>query len=251
MSFPLAPPPPGFTRAGPLAAVADAFACHVGAEERRSWVAASSSLVVTPDGRLGARHFPAARLEEEGLRSLLVYYNDCFPRATPVLSKLSAPTFAAVWSELFAADDVRQVRVFERGPPGARQVFAVTSPSYPHDYDVSRLVLDVAGLFGGAPVPCSLAYDAGPAEVTLLLHFAEFDVRVWATDRDDDKGTLRVSVVSKAGADLGDPLPELRKRKRGSNDGRAGATVLEGIAAKIREAPKFYAVQQQQSRRSA
>ena len=98
-------PPPDFSAAGPLAEVARAFTDHITIECRRAWSAPGSALVVSTDGTLKARGFPAARFEPDGLRALLIHYNDDFPRAAPVLSKLTAATFAAVWRELFDPTD--------------------------------------------------------------------------------------------------------------------------------------------------
>jgi hypothetical protein len=226
--FPLAPPPPDFTTAGTLPGVAAAFAAHVAAEDRRSWVAPSSALRFGEDGRVGARHYPAAPLEEGGLRGLLVYYNERFPRATPLFCQLSPGTAAAVWSELFDATDPRTVKVCERGG----NIYGVTPPSYATEYDVADVVRDVAAILGGAEVPCGLSYAAATCDVSLLLEFEDFDIRVDATDRYGEDGA-RVRVFTKDGTDLGDPLPTLKKRKSAANGAVAGATIAEGMAAKF------------------
>lgn len=233
MPFPLAPPPPDLTLAGTLPEVAAAFAAHVAAEDRRSWVAPSSALRFGADGRAGALHYnETAPLEEGGLRGLLVYYNERFPRATPLFCQLSAGTAAAVWSELFDAADPRLVKVCERAGPGGRAVYAVTPPSYATEYDVADVVRDVAAILGGAEVPCGLSYTAATCDVSLLLEFEDFDIRVDATDRYGEDGA-RVRVFTKDGDDLGDPLPSLKKRKSAANGAIAGATIAEGMAAKF------------------
>lgn len=228
MSFPFAPPPPDCVAAGPSDAVAATLLAHVAAEGRRSWTSASSALLVTDDGRAGARHYPLARLEEGGMRGLLTHFRDCFPRATPLCSRLSAPTFAAVWRELFEPDD-GEVRVGER----CGAVYAVSPPSYPTDYDVSHLVRDVCALLT-VPVPAMVRYDAGACEVVLVLGFGGYNVEVKATDTYDGGG-VEVHVVTRAGVDLGDPLPGLRSRRR-----EGGDTVVAGVGAKLRAAGDFY-----------
>lgn len=233
----LVPCPPDALYAGPLAEVARKLVGHVGAEQRRSWTAPSGTLRVSETGRLGALHYPDAAFEEAGLRGLLVYFNDCFPRATPVLSKLSPPTFAAVWRELFVPPEDGTVRVYERTGPMGRAVYGVAPPSYPSDYDVSHLVADVADIFGTRkPVPCLLRYDAGACAVELRLGFGDYHVVVAATDV-YDAGGVTVGVVTTTGTNLGDPLPDVKRRRRGGGEGR---TVVEGVAAKIRAAQKHY-----------
>jgi hypothetical protein len=147
-----------------------------------------------------------------------------------VLSKLSAGTFAAVWREMFVPS-LDAVRVCERR--GA--VYAVTPPSYPTDTNVAALVEGVAGLFDD-PVPCLLRYAAATSSVDLLLGLRDFKVRVTASDVYDGDG-VRIEVVTKEGESLGDPLPQVKKRRR---EGGGVSTVVEGIAVKIRAAPKFY-----------
>lgn len=226
--FPLAPPPPDYTAAGTLPAVAAAFAAHLRAEDRRSWVAPSSALRFGADGRVGALHYPAAPLELGGLRELLVYYNERFPRATPLFCNLTPSTAAAVWSELFDATDPRMVKVCER----RGSIYAVTPPNYATAYDVADVVRDVATILGGAAVPCGLSYAAATCDVSLLLEFEDFDIRVDATDRYGEDGA-RVRVFTKDGDDLGDPLPSLKKRKSAANGAVAGATIAEGMAARF------------------
>jgi hypothetical protein len=252
--FPLASPPPDFALSGSLPDVAEAFVAHVAAEQRRSWVAPSDALRLDEHGRLSALHYPPAALEEEGLRALLVYYNERFPRATPLFRLLTASTAAVVFEELFDASDARLVKVCERNaasPPrlqrwndsasGVRphQVYGVTPPTYATDYDVAGVVRDVAAIFGGYAVPCELAYVAGPCDVTLALDLADFDIVIDATDRYGEE-VARVRVRTKEGVDLGDPLPSVRKRKSAANGGHAGLTIAEGIATKIGAAPDFF-----------
>lgn len=226
--FPLTLPPPDLVTAGTLPDVAAALAAHLAAEDRRSWVAPSSALRFGADGRVGALHYPAAPLELGGLRELLVYYNERFPRATPLFCNLTPSTAAAVWAELFDAADPRMVKVCERR--GA--VYAATPPNYATAYDVADVVRDVSTILGGAAVPCGLAYSAATCDVSLLLEFEDFDIRVDATDRYGEDGA-RVRVFTKAGDDLGDPLPSLKKRKSAANGAVAGATIAEGMAARF------------------
>lgn len=245
--FPLAPPPPGFARRGPLPAVAAAFTAHIAAEERDSWTSASAALDLHPDGRLGSEGFAPSALEEAGFRALLVYYNDCFPRATPVLSKLSPTTVAKVWAELFDRGDRRVVRVCERndtlaaqhGVAGGRQVYAVTTPGYAVEYDVGRVVAGVAAMLGGAEVPCVLTYDAGSLDARLVLELDEYDLVLTTTDRYGDE-VAAVRVWSKDGRDLGDPLPTLKKRRTASNGTEPGVTVAEGIRARIGASYEYF-----------
>lgn len=250
--FPLAPPPPGYATRGALPAVAAAFAAHVAAEDRDSWTSASASLELTPAGRLGSVGFAPSALEEGGLRALLVYYNDCFPRATPVLSKLSAPTMAAVWAELFDRSDRRVVRVCERRAANLavheRQVYAVTTPGYAVEYDVARVVGDVAAMLGGAAVPCALTYDAATLDARLVLELDEYDLVLTTTDRyGDEVAGVRVwtkpTTPGGFGRDLGDPLPTLKKRRTVSNGAEAGVTVAEGIRARIGASFDYYTKQ--------
>jgi hypothetical protein len=240
--FPLAPPPPDFSLAGSLPDVTERFAAHIQAEERRAWVAPSSALRLDERGRLAALHYPSAALEEGGLRGLLVYYNDRFPRATPVFSLLSAATAAIVFDELFDSADPRLVKVAERATgrrAGDRAVYAVTSPSYATDYDVAGVVRDVNNIFGGAPVPCQLAYVSGSLDVTLLLELADFDLLIDATDRYGEE-VARVRVRTKEGTDLGDPAPGVKKRKSSANGGAAGSTIIEGLATKIAASADYF-----------
>jgi hypothetical protein len=246
--FPLASPPPDFARAGSLPEVAEAFVAHVAAEQRRSWVAPSDALRLDEHGRLSALHYPPAALEEEGLRGLMVYYNERFPRATPLFRLLTASTAAVVFEELFDASDARLVKVCERRGVFRRstdprvaghQVYGVTPPTYATDYDVAGVVRDVAAIFGGYAVPCELAYVAGPCDVTLALDLVDFDIVIDATDRYGEE-VARVRVRTKEGVDLGDPLPSVRKRKSAANGGHAGLTIAEGIATKIGAAPDFF-----------
>lgn len=234
------PPPPGLALAGPLPVVAETFTRHLAAEQRRAWVAPSRELRLTPDARLSSEGYAPARLELVGLRALLVYYNDAFPRATPVLSKLTPGSFAAVWSELFDREDPRLVRVCERVGAEGRAVYAVTSPSYATDYTVASVVADVARLLGGAEFPCSLTYDAGELRAALVVKFERYDLRFDLSDVFGDE-VARVSVVTKDGRDLGDPAPEVKKRRSTSNGGIPGATVAAGLATKITASVEFFA----------
>jgi hypothetical protein len=97
---------------------------------------------------------------------------------------------------------------------------------------VADVVRDVSTILGGAAVPCGLSYTSATCDVNLLLEFEDFDIRVDATDRYGEDGA-RVRVFTKAGDDLGDPLPSLKKRKSAANGAVAGATIAEGMAARF------------------
>ncbi len=211
-----------------LDVAARALGEHVAAEGRRSWSAASASLRVTTDGRVCVEHFPLVGFEYEGFRALLMYYSECFPRATACLSKLTPETFASVWYDLFHPLPP-EVRVCER----RGSVFMVAPTTYPVDYDVSQLVLDIASVFSPAPT-CLLEYTAATSSVDLLLDLGRYNVRVQGTDA-YDAGGVRCSVVSKRGVDLGDPLPDLRKRRK-----EGGSTIIDGVVARLRAAPDYY-----------
>jgi hypothetical protein len=218
---------------GQLDAVAPAFAAHVGAEQRRSWTAPDEMLVLTPEGQFGARACPLAGFEEGGFRSLLVHYNESFPRATPVLSRLSPATFEAVWSELFHPGPAGYVRVFERSGTVGRSVWAVAPSTYPAEFTVADLVTGVAGLLTPSPLAL-LDYDAAESRVDLLLDFGAYNVRVVGTDR-YDAGGVTVTVEGKDGRTYGDPLPGVKRRRR-----EGGDTILDGVAEKLRAAPAFW-----------
>ena len=239
--FPLAPPPPDFSLTGSRPDVARAFVAHARAEDRRSWVAPSSALRLDEHGRLAAEHYPAAALEESGLRALLVYYNERFPRATPLFLRMTPGTAMMVWDELFDAADPRLVKVCERAGrrAGGRQVYAVTPPSYATDYDVAGVVDDVGAIFGGAEVPCRLEYRAGELDAVLVLELEDFDLRFDMTDRYDE-APARVRVFTKEGVDLGDPAPSVKKRKSAANGAGAGLTIAEGLATKIAASADYY-----------
>ena len=253
--FPFAPAPAAFDRTGSLPDVARDFVEHIRAEGRTSWVAPSSALRLDAHGRLSAEGFPPAALEEGGLRALLVFYNERFPRATPLFSRLTAATAAAVFEELFDYGDPRFVRVAERRNPDAppkyrlggvgngkpmSQVYLVTPSTYPTEYNVGSLVRDTAALLDGAQVPCSLVYDPCNLNIVFWLHFDLFSVCIEGTDRYGDEGIFRFSVWTRDGENLGDPVPTLRKRRAQSGTG-AGATIADGIATRLAAAPDFFA----------
>jgi hypothetical protein len=229
-------PPPGLTVAGPIPELTAALSAHVAAENRRSWSAPCASLVLGPDGLFGTRAWPLAPFEEGGFRAVLVHFNDSFPRATPCLRQLPEATMATVWGDLFRPP-AGDVRVFERTGPDGPQVWAAAPVSWPPDFGVDELVAGVSALLPSAPVGL-LEYDAAESTVVLLVDFGPFNVRVSGTDR-YDAGGVSVSVVTKDGVDLGDPLPGVRRRRR-----EGGDTVLDGVAEKLRAASAFYTNEQ-------
>jgi len=237
MSFPIVSAPADFDDAGPLPDVAARFAAHIDTEQRTTWTAPASALHFGADGRLSAMHYPAAAFEEEGFRALLVYFNERFPRATPVLSRLSAPTVAAIWEELFDLSDPRGCKVRERR--GA--VYGVTPPNYATDYHVGDVMRDISGIFQHAPVPVVLTYTAAGCDARLVLHLDEFLVGVTTTDRYGEE-VAAVRVYTLDGEDLGTP-PASKRRRSSSNVAGAGLTIAQGIAERIAGAPAHFAKQ--------
>lgn len=224
------PPPPDYSDVGPLALVAADFARHIDGELRRSWTSESIDLEVSDDGRIRTKGYPWAHFEDGGLRSILVRYNDFFPRAYPVLSGLTWPTFALVWRDLFKPrpDDI--VRVHERR--GA--VYAVSTAGFGAAGSVGLLVGDLPTLFPKAPPMALIEYNAADLSVSVLLAFEKYNVRIRANDRPEGEG-VSVRVETKAGDDLGDPMPDVKRRRR-----EGTSTVLEGINAKLAAAAAKY-----------
>lgn len=221
-------PPPDFSAAGPLAEVASEFSDHITIECRRAWTAPGSALVVSTDGTFRAKGFPAAHFEPDGLRALLIHFNDDFPRAAPVLSKLSAATFAAVWRELYTPTD-EPVKVYERR--GA--VYSVSPPSY--TADIGALVREVVARLP-ADLPAYLTYAAARSTVALTVGYENYNVLIEASDLYGGDG-VTVAVLGKDGTDYGDPLPDVRKRRR-----QGTSTVTDGVLEKIEAAAQHYHV---------
>lgn len=251
MTFPFAPAPADFEATGPLPDVAARFAAHLAAEERTTWTAASSALVFGEAGTLGTSGgYPQAALEEGGFRALMVYYNERFPRATPVFSLLAAPSMARVWRELFDPTDRRFVQVGERSTPVGRAVYAVTPPTYATTYDAAGVVLDVARMLTGASgevvLRASLTYTAATLDAQLVLAFADYLLVLTITDRYGEE-VVRVRVHDLHGADLGDPAPDVKKRRYANAAAGDGITIARGVATKITAAPEYFARARQQS----
>lgn len=243
MSFPLAPPPPDVETSGPLPDVVDAIARAIQAEQRDSYEAAVGSLRFTEGGGLGAGAFPARPFEENGLRTLLVYLNDVFPRATPVFLRMPEDLASTVFHTLLtpALDDdttPRKIRVRERRWKGVPRVFACTSPSYADGYDVDALARDVCAVFGDAAseVRATARYTAATAALRLALAFPDgAGVVIEASDAGGDEGSVRIRATLD-GAELGEPCPAVKRRKRaGRIEGAEG--MVEYLATKIAGVP--------------
>lgn len=233
-------PPPDYTDIGPLSDVAPKLAVHIDGERRRTWDVALPDLGVADDGRVFARGHVPVPLERGGFDALLKSMTACFPRAPTLLSRVSAPLFAQVWRELYdpSADGMPlDVRVYERGGPAGRQVWATSPTSYPSSYHVGKLALDLAERLPG--VMTLARYEAADSKLTLTLVFDRYHVVVSVSDRYDEGGAS-VVVARPDGTVLGDPLPGVKSRRRAAADGQPGnTTVADGIAAKVRAAPAW------------
>lgn len=250
--FPLAPPPPDVRASGPLPDVVSAVVAAIEAERRESYEAATTSLRLTETGGLGAGAFPARPLEENGARTLLVYYNAVFPRFTPTFLRMPADLASACFHTLLEAglradregEIPRKVRVRERKAPGSlvTRVFAVTTPTYADGYDVDALARDVEAVFGtGArDVHAEGVYSAGLATLELRLRFpAGFGVLVTASDAGGDEGSVRIRGLDAAGRDVGEPCPHLKRRKRAGRVETDAEGMAAYLAAKIAGVPEL------------
>lgn len=236
------PAPPDFATIGPLPVVALGLLAHIEAERRRTWEVSSTDLLVHPDGTLSARGHAPVRFERAGLTALLQHYTASFPRAPTLLSRLyerEPQVWADVWDTLFdpgAEGMPLDVKVHERGAPGARAVWSASPTSYPGSYHVGRLVADVSARWDMGPPPTTVAqYSAGESNLTLRLALGSGTLVVRTTDQYDAGGTV-VTLEDNNGRDLGDPCPGLKTRRRATASGDAVSTVAESILTRARAA---------------
>jgi hypothetical protein len=235
--FPLTPPPPAFTLAGPAAEVLPDAAERIRAELRHTLDVDTDALGMDDRGRLTAGRSRPLRypLEEHGLRTLLMHYTDAFPRATPFFLTLRPDVAAGVFFAVLAdrrAELPGGVRLRLRGPEPA--VFAAVPLTYA-PYDVDAVIEDLQG----ATPPDAYAgvlYDAAESRLTVTLEWrgrraTDALVRCRVTASDAYGGAAAVSRIDASGTDLGPPVPTLRPRKRGDVAGRGG--LLDYFRAQI------------------
>jgi hypothetical protein len=228
------PPPPSLRLDGPLSVAVARLTATIEAEARFAWEASEYTLALHEDGRLAAgEEYEPSFVEAGGFRSLLVRYNDSFPRAYTLLSTLTAPTVAAIWREAYRAEPTGRVQVCERhaaaGMPSA--VYGVYPPGYPVEYTVADVAQAVLRGVGG-DYPCRLLYDAAASALTLTVELPDYDLLVTATDTYGEAAPL-VEVVGKDGRNYGQPRVGPTRRRR---PGTGGASTSEGIVERIHAA---------------
>jgi hypothetical protein len=244
MTFP--PCPPSLSVTGTLAGVVGALRTTLEAEARFTWEAPEAHLVLTPDGRLdaGAEYEPSP-LEVDGFRALVTRYNDAFPRAFGLLSSLSDATASAVWSELYAGHPREgRVRVVERHGAGgaASAVCGVYPAGYPTEYTVGSVAEAVLAGFArvsGVGRSVTLAYDAGPSALRIVVPLPLFDVVVTASDVYGEPAPS-VEVVGRDGRNYGQPVSANVGPARRRRPGTGGASTSEGVIAKIQAAGAWF-----------
>lgn len=218
-TFPLAPPPPDAARTGPAREALSAVAEHVTAERRAVLDVATRGLTLTPAGRLvaGGHAYP---LEEGGLRALLMHYTAAFPRLTPSALLMRPAVLASVFG-CGLADHARElppeVRLRVRtGPEGPAIYGATPCQAPPYDVDaVLRDLGDAAPLDAHAPGSL-VVYAAGASTATAHLRVVrDAPTGAWLRVTVEDGYPCRVSVSCGVGSrDLGDPAPEVERRRR-------------------------------------
>lgn len=232
-----APLPPSLRFEGTLPDAVARLAAAIEAEARFAWEAPEARLSLTDDGRLSSGdEYEPSPLEGGGFRSLLVRYNDSFPRAYPLLSGLSAATVAAVWREAYqpAAGTVRVVERHAADGAGSA-VCGVYPPGYPVEYTVADVAAAVARALADAPVPCRVQYDAASLTLTMTVELPAYDLLVTASDTYGDPAPA-VEVVGKDGRNYGTPRVGPSRRRR---PGTGGASTSEGIIERIHAAPSL------------
>lgn len=228
-------PPSSLAVEGPLPAVVSRLVATVEAEARFAWEASERALLLTQDGRLeaGAEYEPSA-FEADGFRSLVVRYNDSFPRAYTLLATLSAPTVAAIWREAYVPTDGR-VQVVERhakhDAPSA--ICGVYPPGYPVEYTVANVAVAVQQALGGAAYPTRLQYDAASSTLRMEVQLSDYNIVVVASDTYGEPAPS-VEVVGKDGRNYGTPKVGPNRRRR---PGTGGVSMSEGIVERIHAAP--------------
>jgi hypothetical protein len=213
--------------------VVDALVAAITREARFSWDAPDAGLSLTRDGRLDAGgEYEPSRLEREGFRSLVLRYNEHFPRAFGLLAGLSAPTTSAVWREAFRPAPGR-IQVVERvGEGGETAVHAVYAPGYPAEYTVATVAETVRDALGSAPYPAHLGYDAPTSSLSLRVELPDYSLHIVATDTYGEPAPS-VNVWTLQGRNLGAPHVGPARRRR---PGTGGASTSGGIIEKIHAA---------------
>lgn len=227
-------PPPSLRFDGPLSVAVAKLAAAIEAEARFAWEASEYTLALHDDGRLAAgEEYEPSAVEAGGFRSLVVRYNDSFPRAYTLLATLSAPTVAAVWREAYRAEPTGRVLVCERhaSPGQTSAVYGVYPPGFPVEYTVADVAAAVRSAVPGDP-PCRLLYDASASALTLTVELADYDLLVTATDTYGEAAPT-VEVVGKDGRNYGQPRVGPTRRRR---PGTGGASTSEGIVERIHAA---------------
>ena len=228
-------PPPSLNLEGPLPAVVSRLAATIEAEARFAWEASERALVLTQDGRLeaGSEYEPSS-FEADGFRSLVVRYNDSFPRAYTLLATLSAPTVAAIWREAYVPADGR-VQVVERHAKGdaPSAICGVYPPGYPVEYTVASVAAAVAHALDGEAYPTRLQYDATSSSIRMEVQLPTYNLVVVASDTYGEPAPS-VEVVGKDGRNYGAPKVGPTRRRR---PGTGGVSMSEGIVERIHAAP--------------
>jgi hypothetical protein len=211
--------------------VVEGLVAAVDREARFSWDAPDAGLSLTRDGRLDAGgEYEPSRMEREGFRSLVLRYNECFPRAAGLLAGLSAPTVAAVWREAFRPGAGGRLQVVERtGEGGEAAMFAVYAPGYPSEYTVATVAETVRDALGSAPHLAHLQYDAPTSSLSLRVELPDYHLHIVATDTYGEPAPS-VSVYTLQGRNLGAPNVGPARRRR---PGTGGTSTSEGIIEKI------------------
>lgn len=228
-----AEPPPSLRVEGPLHVVVARLESLLEAEARFAWEAPEAALALTRDGRLAAgEEYEPSPLEAAGFRALVIRYNDCFPRAFPLLSGLSSATVAAVWREAYRPGEGRVLVCERHAPAGAGSaVMQVYPAGWPAEFtvgSVARAVLDAAG----PDHPATLTYDAGSSSLRLEVRRMTHDLVVTATDVYGEPAPA-VEVLGKDGRRLPTTSTGPRPRRR---PGTGGVTIIENIQEAVRAA---------------
>lgn len=231
-----AEPPRSLRAEGLLGPLVRQVELAIEAEARFAWEAPENVLRLTGDGRLEAgEEYEPSPMEAAGLRALLIRYNECFPRAFPLLSGLFAPTVAAVWREAYRPGTGRLlVSERHRTVDGPSAVWQVYPAGWPVEFTVASVAAAVRDAVGPL-VPARVAYDAATSSLRLEVVLDGYELLVTATDVYGAPAPAVEVVLD--GRNVGAPPTGPRRRRR---PGTGGATVLEGIADSIAAAQERY-----------
>lgn len=230
------PPPKSLSLSGPLPQLVDALTEAIDAEARFAWEAHDYHMRLTEDGKLdsGLEYEPSC-MEAEGFRSLVMRYNESFPRSFPLLASLSAPTTAAVWRERY--QPLGKFLVVERhsAPNAPSAICAVYPAGWPADCTVAKIAEIVSGSLGGQARPATLEYDAAAMRLHLVVDMTTYRLEVVVHEQYGERAP-QVTVYLPTGQCLGTPRAGPSRRRRG---GGGGATTLLGVADAIHEAERM------------